>query len=255
MIVCDMNSLNILELKLDVQDEQDVDRLVLEAVNANDKIWIGNLNAHAFNLLCTDKEFRCNARLAKANFIDGKGFLLILKLLFPFRLQFKQVTYNRWFSGFLSRSSSLGATFYFLGDEPSIIEKAMQKCNVENHSCLGAHHGYFSSETEDDVISEINRSKAKVLVVGMGMPRQEALIARNCDRLNCNVILNGGACFKFYTDSVSTCPSWMSNSGFEWMYRLLREPKRLWRRYVIGNPLAIIRLLKLRLDGTLKIDE
>jgi N-acetylglucosaminyldiphosphoundecaprenol N-acetyl-beta-D-mannosaminyltransferase len=120
------------------------------------------------------------------------------------------------------------------------------KCQESGGCCVGSYHGFFHDEEVPSIVAKINASGANILVVGMGMPRQEFFISANYNEINASIMLNGGACFKYYTGELPSCPRFLAAAGFEWLYRLIKDPKRLWRRYVLGNPMAIYRVLVMR---------
>ena len=104
-------------------------------------------------------------------------------------------------------------------------------------------HGYMSSEDEETAITELNASGAKMLFVAMGVPAQELWIHRNADSLNASVLLGVGALFDFYSGEIQRAPLFMRRLRLEWVFRLFAEPRRMFRRYVIGNPEFLIRVL------------
>lgn len=106
------------------------------------------------------------------------------------------------------------------------------------------------SEAEDVAITaEINRAAPDILFMGLGCPKQENWMAAHKDKIKA-VMLGVGASFDFYAGNIKESPAWMGKFGLEWLYRLTREPKRLWRRYLILNPrfiwLATLQLLGLK---------
>jgi N-acetylglucosaminyldiphosphoundecaprenol N-acetyl-beta-D-mannosaminyltransferase len=113
---------------------------------------------------------------------------------------------------------------------------------------VAARHGFFqkSGPENEQVIVAINTFKPHLLIVGFGMPLQEAWIQANMNQIDARVIMPLGACLDFYTGRVPRGPAWLTNHGFEWLARLLTEPRRLWKRYLIGNPLFLYRVLKQR---------
>jgi N-acetylglucosaminyldiphosphoundecaprenol N-acetyl-beta-D-mannosaminyltransferase len=107
---------------------------------------------------------------------------------------------------------------------------------------VGTHSGYFEASEESALIEEINYSRADILLVGFGAPRQDIWIADNFRRLSPPVKIGVGGLFDFYSDKIPRAPQWMREIGLEWLWRLIREPRRMWRRYVVGNPLFLIRV-------------
>jgi N-acetylglucosaminyldiphosphoundecaprenol N-acetyl-beta-D-mannosaminyltransferase len=93
------------------------------------------------------------------------------------------------------------------------------------------------TEAEKDAVAErINASGAEIVWCGLGTPKQDYWVAEFRPRLNCAAILAVGAAFNFHAGHVVQAPRWMMRSGLEWLFRLGAEPKRLWRRYLIGIP-------------------
>ncbi|MCA1687542.1 MAG: WecB/TagA/CpsF family glycosyltransferase, partial [Actinobacteria bacterium] len=116
---------------------------------------------------------------------------------------------------------------------------------------VGVRHGYFDhgagSAENEAVVGEINAAAPDILVVGLGMPLQERWLMENWQKLDVSVALTGGAVFDYVSGRLSRGPRPLTGSGFEWLARLLVEPRRLWRRYLLGNPLFLLRVLKQRL--------
>jgi N-acetylglucosaminyldiphosphoundecaprenol N-acetyl-beta-D-mannosaminyltransferase len=100
----------------------------------------------------------------------------------------------------------------------------------------GWHHGYFGDEDGDRVVELINVAKPDILLVGLGNPRQEIWVAQNLDRLDATATLTCGGLFDWLSGTRRPAPRWVGNVGMEWLYRLVIEPRRLFRRYVVGNP-------------------
>ena len=120
-----------------------------------------------------------------------------------------------------------------------------------NLGIVGIHHGYFdhtsgSSENET-VIQQINAANPDVFVVGFGMPLQEWWLKENWDRVNADVAITLGAIFDYVSGELRREPRFLTDNGFEWLARLFIEPRRLWRRYMVGNPVFLMRVLVQRL--------
>jgi len=109
-------------------------------------------------------------------------------------------------------------------------------------------HGYLAPEEEASQIEELNRSGAKLLLVAKGVPGQELWIARNAGRLAAPVLLGVGALFDFYSGTIRRAPALLRALHVEWLYRLALEPRRMFSRYVLGNPVFMARALLWRSD-------
>jgi N-acetylglucosaminyldiphosphoundecaprenol N-acetyl-beta-D-mannosaminyltransferase len=99
----------------------------------------------------------------------------------------------------------------------------------------GYQHGFLTDEETEKVIERINASGASILLVAMGVPLQEKWIERYWGRLNVPLVMGVGGLFDFMSGRMPRAPEWMRELGLEWLFRLLQEPRRMWRRYVIGN--------------------
>lgn len=93
--------------------------------------------------------------------------------------------------------------------------------------------GYFELDEEAAVVTAVNKFAPHVLMVGMGMPRQEAWVVRNVDKIDARAILTCGACMDYRAGVTVTPPRWAGRVGLEWLFRLVREPRRLAVRYLI----------------------
>ncbi|MCX7285029.1 MAG: WecB/TagA/CpsF family glycosyltransferase, partial [Novosphingobium sp.] len=104
----------------------------------------------------------------------------------------------------------------------------------------GTRHGFWSPEEEDRMIAEINASGAAIVMVGLGVPLQEKWIARVRDRLNARVVMGVGGLFDYYSGAIPRAPLVFRKVGCEWVWRLMQEPRRLFARYILGNPLFLM---------------
>ena len=114
------------------------------------------------------------------------------------------------------------------------------------HNFVVIHDGYFSAAQEPEIIGRIAALRPDMLLVAMGVPRQELWIARHIDERHCTMPVAVGALLDFLSGSVPRAPLWMRRMRLEWLFRLAVEPGRLWRRYVVGNPVFLWRVVKQR---------
>ncbi len=137
-----------------------------------------------------------------------------------------------------------GLSLFLLGARPGVAQAAADNmCDrFPGLEIAGTHHGYFTDEEGDGVIQKINESGADILLVAMGAPRQEKWLDHHHEVLEPAVRMGVGGQFDFYSGRIPRAPMWMREIGLEWVWRLLQEPGRMWRRYVIGNPLFLYRV-------------
>ena len=140
-------------------------------------------------------------------------------------------------------------SLYFLGAKPGIADQ--MKINIQEQYpgliVKGAHHGYFDRATESrQIVDEINQLDPDIVLVAFGVPFQERWIKEWFPELKCPVIMGVGGLFDFYSGNMKRAPRWMRDIGLEWVFRLLMEPARMVNRYIIGNPVFLQRVKKLK---------
>lgn len=208
---------------------------------------VGFLNAHVANLAQSDERFR---RLL-ADFLvlpDGVGVDIASRALFGEK--FPANLNGTDFVPYLLRSIARPIKVGLVGASRENAEAAADRL-----ARLAPHHvyevvsdGFFTPEIEPDVLERLRRYRPDILLVAMGVPRQEYWIAR-LDGSHASVAIAVGALFDFLSGSIPRAPVWMRTARLEWLFRLIIEPSRLWRRYVVGNPLFILRLLRQMATG------
>jgi N-acetylglucosaminyldiphosphoundecaprenol N-acetyl-beta-D-mannosaminyltransferase len=224
---------------------------ILKAVKQRDRALILNVNAHALNLAYEQPWLRNFFNRAEIVFPDGYGVVLAARLLgAPFRFR---ITYADWFWQLAAFCQRNGLSLYFLGGRKGVAEQAREalQATYPGLRVVGCHHGYFDKVAESDetrqVVAEINRLDPDLLVVGFGMALQERWLADNWKALRVSVGLTGGAVFDYVSGRLPRPPRMLTEHGLEWLGRMLIEPGRLWRRYLIGNPLFLYRILRQRI--------
>jgi N-acetylglucosaminyldiphosphoundecaprenol N-acetyl-beta-D-mannosaminyltransferase len=164
----------------------------------------------------------------------------------------ERITYADWAWRLAAFAEAEGFSVYLLGARPGVAQEAARRLQARypDLEIVGVHHGFFDhaagSLENEAVVREINDARPDILLVGMGMPLQEYWLMENQDRLQGGVVLTGGAVFDYVSGGLRRGPRALTHSGFEWLARLLVEPRRLWRRYLIGNPLFLLRVLRQR---------
>lgn len=185
--------------------------------------------------------------LQKADYIfpDGIGVHLACKMI---KKPLKENINGTDMLPFLCRASLQdGFTFFLLGGKPGIAAKMKESLEKQYPAIriIGEQDGYFDRNTETgNVITRINELNPDVLLVAFGAPMQELWIDKYFEQLDCPIMMGVGGLFDFYSGNIRRAPTWMRETGLEWFFRLLMEPSRMFRRYVIGNPLFIFRVIK-----------
>jgi exopolysaccharide biosynthesis WecB/TagA/CpsF family protein len=203
------------------------------------------LNAHNANIAYTDPVFA----EALDDFLilpDGIGVDLAARLLYgaPFP---DNLNGTDFVPAFL-QASTTPLTVGLLGATRVNAEAASIKLAAlaVPHSFVVIHDGYFPASQESEIVDRIAALRPDVLLVAMGVPRQELWIERHIDARHCTLPIAVGALLDFLSGSVPRAPLWMRRLRLEWLFRLAVEPGRLWRRYVVGNPLFLLRVARQR---------
>lgn len=232
-----------------------VDRLRTQEVLDRVEIFLGEdrprriyfVYANCLNVAYSDREFREVLNRADLVLNDGLGLEIAgrtLKKPFP-----ENLCGTDFLPLVLERAGKLKKSVYLLGGQPGIVEACGERLarEIPGIRLAGMESGFFKNEAR--VADSIRAASPDLLLVGMGVPIQEKLIDRWAAELPVRLAIGVGAFLDFYSGSVPRAPLWIRRRRMEWLFRLVREPRRLWRRYLIGNLTFLLHLLKFRLAG------
>lgn len=237
-----MVRLSLLGVEVDALSIEDLNNCISAAVLGDYQWIIANHNLRSLYLYHRDPRMRAFFARAHVIHIDGMSLVYWARLLgYPVRKEHR-VTYVDWVHPLMARAEAEGWRVFYLGGRPGVAARAAERLKERYpRLMIRTHHGYFGLEENEAVLEEIAAFRTHVLMVGMGMPRQEHWVLDNIERIRANAILTAGACFDYVAGAIPTPPRWMGRIGLEWLYRLLSEPTRLWRRYLI-EPWALVPL-------------
>ncbi|MEJ5347725.1 MAG: WecB/TagA/CpsF family glycosyltransferase [Desulfosoma sp.] len=231
-----MEAVQLLGVTVHALTTEQLTASVVEAVEKKGKVIVANHNLHSVYLYHHNATFRAFCDAARIIHVDGMSLVLLAKILgVPLRTEHR-TTYVDWIVPLMQAMAHRGYRVFHLGGRPGVGEKAVEVLRRAAPKLqIQTHHGYFDTKGPENraVLATIAEFHPHILMVGMGMPRQEAWILDNLDALKTSVILNSGACFDFVAGVVPMPPRWMGRLGLEWLYRLMSEPKRLWKRYLV----------------------
>jgi N-acetylglucosaminyldiphosphoundecaprenol N-acetyl-beta-D-mannosaminyltransferase len=148
-----------------------------------------------------------------------------------------------------AKSSAKGYRHYLYGGNEGVPEllKSKLEARFPGVNIVGTYSPPFralSKEEDEKIVSMLSVAKPDIIWVGLSTPKQERWMAGHVDRLNVPALIGVGAAFDFHSGLIKQAPSWMQKSGLEWLFRLLTEPKRLWRRYFRNNPRFIFLIVR-----------
>jgi len=245
-----MNTANIFDIPINLFTREQLTDSIVKKSTANKKSIVAHVNTKALNLAYEEEKFAHFFQQCALIYCDGYGPLVGAKLLGQNVRSEHRNSCPDFLDLLLSKLKAKKKAIFFLGGTEKVINRLVQILEKKHRGLnYQAHHGFFKKNglSNDKVISKINAFNPDILYVGFGMPLQEYWIADNMLNIDANVFLPEGACLDFYTDSTYRGPKFLTDIGLEWVTRLITEPKRLWRRYLIGNPLFLIRILRSRI--------
>jgi len=213
------------------------------------------INAHCVNVASNHSEYLSTIPRADQIYADGIGMKIAARLCgTPLA---DNVNGTDLFPKLCEQAEQEGVALALLGAQPGIAACCAEKMQAlfPRLNIPFIQDGYFKPEEESSLIDRINRSGARILLVAFGVPGQELWIARNSDRIQTPVILAVGGLFDFYSGRRRRAPWLLRKLGLEWCVRLAQEPARLFKRYVLGNPVFLGRTFALRLLGKRALSE
>ncbi|HEX8088447.1 MAG TPA: WecB/TagA/CpsF family glycosyltransferase [Blastocatellia bacterium] len=222
-----------------------------EAVTAIDRLladgrphYMAVVNAAKIAAASGDERLR--RALAQADIVTADGMSVVWASRALGRPLKQRVTGIDLFERLVEHAARAGLSVYFLGAREEAVRRLVERF-TSLHPDLrlaGYRNGYFQPSESSAVAETIRRSKADLLFVAMGSPAQEYWIASNLAGTGARFALGVGGSFDHLSGLARRAPVWVQEIGFEWLYRLLREPRRLWRRYLIGNTAFIWLVIK-----------
>ncbi len=221
-----------------------VDRMV----TSGGRYTVAYANVHTVNTALDEPDVAEFLRRADLVYCDGNGIRLGA-LLAGHRLP-PRMTGADWIGDLARRAAARGHRLFWLGAEEGVALAAARRLQetVPGLIVAGTHHGYFDRHGADNdrVLAAITATEPDIVLVGFGTPLQERWIAANRARLDAPVVWAIGATADFVSGHVSRGPAVLHQHGFEWLARLLVDPRRLWRRYLVGNSRYLARVARER---------
>jgi N-acetylglucosaminyldiphosphoundecaprenol N-acetyl-beta-D-mannosaminyltransferase len=231
-------SFDLLGLRLSAMTKRDLLGAVADAIDHCARRVIANHNLHSLYLWCHEPKTREFYRSADYTEIDGMPLVLLGRLFgLPLRREHRTTNLDL-LPMLLDEAARRRWRVFYLGSKPGVAERGARILRTRYPGLqISTHHGHFdtdrSGEDNKGVLTEIRQYAPDILMVGMGMPRQEIWILENREDIAAHAILCCGGLMDLVAGEIPTAPRWLGPLGLEWLYRLVSEPTRLWRRYLV----------------------
>jgi len=240
--------IELLGVKINPLKIDSLNNRVYQFVQQQQHALVIHVNVYGLNLAQKMSWLQKFYNRADLTICDGVGPIIGARILGQYIPE--RITYMDWIWHLSAMAESNNFSIFLLGGKPGTAERAANflQSKYPKLNIAGCHHGFFNKDRDSvengAVIKKINALRPNLLFVGFGMPRQEQWLLENWSQVNADVAFGPGALFDYLSGDVKRSPTWMTDNGLEWLGRFLIEPRRLWKRYILGNPLFIFRVFK-----------
>ena len=243
-----MKRIKFLNCNLDLLTMDETVKYIDNKIQNNNFIQHVVVNVAKLVNLQKDKELFKSVNDSDLINVDGMGVIYGAKFLnFEIEKQHKVSGIDLFFE-LIKLSEKKSYKIFLLGGTEEVINITNKKLKIEypNLSIVGFHNGYFWDK-EETIVEKIKKSGAKILFVAITSPKKENFINKWKKVLNVNFVMGVGGTFDIVSGKAKRAPAWMQKNGFEWIYRIIQEPKRMWKRYLVTNSIYLYLLMKNKL--------
>lgn len=206
---------------------------------------------NAAKVVAANQNERLRRVIAKADLVAADGMSVVWASRLLGQPLKGRVTGIDLFERLVAHAARRNLSVYFLGASEESVRGVVARFTREHQKLrvAGCRNGYFDEIESGKIAEEIRERRADLLFVARGSPAQEFWIEENIERTGVRFALGVGGSFDHLSGHARRAPRWMQRAGLEWFYRLLREPRRLWRRYLVGNSVFVWLVIKQALKG------
>lgn len=193
------------------------------------------MNAHCCNVMRTDRQYAAAVRSADAVLPDGLGVALAAKM--TGQTLAANLNGTDLVPALLAEAANMGKSVYLFGGKPGTAIRAARTLlkSIPHLMIAGTSNGYNDAANEEAIVAEINASGADIVLVALGVPMQELWLQRNARHLDADLTMGVGAALDFLAGNVARAPKIIRKLKSEWVWRLAMEPRRMAKRYLVGN--------------------
>ena len=239
------NRIQILNTTIDNFSMKETLEIIDKRIASQQRLHHVVLNAGKIVAMQDDKQLMQSVNEADLINADGQAVVWASKVLGkPLK---ERVAGIDLMSNLVEMAHIKGYKIFFLGAKQEVLKKVVQNYiqQYSNNIIAGYRNGYFSREDEKDIAQQIAESGAQILFVAISSPTKENFLYKHKQILaKVNFVMGVGGSFDVVSGLVKRAPKWMQNTGLEWLYRLVQEPQRMWKRYLLGNTKFILLVIK-----------
>ena len=229
-----MQEIKIFNIKIHPLRRSDFLSIIRSSMEMGRQITQVGVNSATINEIVRNEELRHAVNNSDLVHIDGMSVVWALRSL-GYKVPERVATPDLADDILIMANRAKLSVFLFGAKEKTLL---LCRKNIEETypdlRISGCRNGYYSPEEEQGIFDMINEANPDILLLGMSSPKKELFFENYRHKLNAKYILGVGGYFDIVSGLIKRAPKWMQNSGLEWLYRLMQEPRRLWKRYLIG---------------------
>jgi len=232
----------LLDIKFDNLRLAQILKNFIITMETKSKKTVSFINADCLNKTVVNPNYKKTLQQSDYILPDGSGINMACNIINnPLR---ENLNGTDLFPSICSLAQQHSYSIYLLGAKEGVAKKVKEELLLKYSSLniVGYHDGYTPYKDMQTLIEDINNSGANILLVALGAPMQEVFIQKYKNKINVNLFLGVGGLFDFYSNRIKRAPLFLRELGFEWVYRMMQEPQRMWKRYILGNPLFLYRV-------------
>jgi N-acetylglucosaminyldiphosphoundecaprenol N-acetyl-beta-D-mannosaminyltransferase len=220
-------------------------------IGLEEKIVINTINQYSYCIAEKDTNFK--KALQNSDILLPDGVAIVLAAKFLKNKKIKKIAGADIHENLLEKLNSTNGSCFYMGSKESTLEKIKERLSIEYPNIkIQTYSPPFKKEFDEEdnskIIDAINTFCPDVVFIGMTAPKQEKWVNQHQSKLNTKIICSIGAVFDFYAGTIDRPHKIWINLGLEWFARLLKEPKRMWKRYLYYGPIFIAKILKAKLN-------
>ena len=238
-----MRRIEMMGCPLDVASMEETINVIDDAIAK--KQFVQHVVVNVAKLVNMQKNEHLSASIRESNIIniDGMGLVLGARLL-GHKVHERVAGIDLFFE-LIKLSEKKNYSIFLLGSENDVIKKTVEKLHKSypNLKIAGYNHGFFW-ENEISIVEKISKSSAQLLFVAITSPKKENFINKWKEKLGVTFVMGVGGTFDIVAGKIKRAPMWMQKYGLEWLFRIIQEPRRMWKRYLVTNTKFAYMLIK-----------